>query len=404
LISITQNKPLSRRELLCGIGSVFALPALESFAAKPPATPPARTVFLYFPNGVNPLTWQIEQAGARYDFSPALRPLSHLRAHLTPISGLHHPGALGKHHHCDQVWLTAAAPNGDGSPFQNDISADQVIAEQIGERTRLPSLSLAIQGHSLSWSRTGQRVPALRDPITIFRQLFSTPATGSVMDHAWPVAKPMLRQVSRTDQTVLQEHFTAVQELEQRCQAATGCILQRRRLFSDLMLMALRTDSTRVITCMIGSESHCDGLSVNRHTLSHHHDEPEGLRQLTSADVTLVEHFRHFLELLLHEKIGNDSLLDYTQVLWGSGMSDGHRHGTANLPLILAGGCKLGHQHGAHIDYNLPHIHSYRLSDPHSLYALCARPADPLAHLGMLLQTMVHRAGAAPEPTHSSIT
>ena len=47
-------------------------------------------------------------------------------------------------------------------------------------------------------------------------------------------------------------------------------------------------------------------------------------------------------------------------VLYGSGMSYGHSHGNANLPMILAGGRGLGLRHGRHVDFNLPKIDTIR--------------------------------------------
>ena len=41
------------------------------------------------------------------------------------------------------------------------------------------------------------------------------------------------------------------------------------------------------------------------------------------------------------------SLLETTQVLFGSGLGSGSRHSNSNLPLILAGG---GWKHGQHLD------------------------------------------------------
>ena len=43
---------------------------------------------------------------------------------------------------------------------------------------------------------------------------------------------------------------------------------------------------------------------------------------------------------------GDGSLLDHTQVLIGSNLGDASGHGTANLPIILAGG---GWKHGRHL-------------------------------------------------------
>ena len=85
------------------------------------------------------------------------------------------------------------------------------------------------------------------------------------------------------------------------------------------------------------------------------------------------------------------TLLDTTQVLWGSGMSYGHSHGNANLPTILAGGRKLGWKHGQHLDFNLPIIGQYNVADAGAHYKLCGRPVDSNAHLSNLFLTMLHR-------------
>ena len=55
---------ISRRHLLKGVGATIALPLLDCMAAKNnDDRSPRRSVFLYIPNGVNTLTWQIEKAG-----------------------------------------------------------------------------------------------------------------------------------------------------------------------------------------------------------------------------------------------------------------------------------------------------------------------------------------------------
>ena len=159
---------------------------------------------------------------------------------------------------------------------------------------------------------------------------------------------------------------------------------------------AFRTDMTRVITCMIGSEGNGGaipdiGISQARHGLSHHNGDPEQLRRLTQCDTFLIEQYSYFLEQLKTQEDSNGSLLDTTQVLWGSGMSYGHSHGNANLPLILAGGKKLGVKNGKHLDYNLPHIGKYNVADANGHYKLCGRPVDRDAHMSNLLLTMLQR-------------
>lgn len=401
---------------------------------SPAAAKPKRSVFLYIPNGVNTLTWQIEQAGKDYQFTSPLASLERHRADVTPISGLHHPMVLGKHHNCDKVWLTGANVPGDGGAFRNTVSADQMMAEVQGPATRYPSLELAIEGHSLAWSRDGIQIPAERNSQQIFNMLFGVEKEnketirrrinrrGSILDLVADDAQRMNKKLGEEDRNKLDEYLTAVRQLEVRTQRAETWLnipkpkltpeetakLSRKldiskvqdyhRLFFDLMVMALRTDSTRVITCMICSEANGGaipdiGISQARHGLSHHNGDPEQLRRLTQTDTFLVEQFSYFLDQLKAAQEDGQPLLDTTQVLWGSGMAYGHSHGNANLPTLLAGGKALGYKHGSHLDFNLPHIGKYNVADASGHYRVCSRPVDTNARLSNLLLTMVQRAG-----------
>ncbi len=163
---------LDRRQVLRGVGVAMALPLLDCMASSEAKVKPKRSVFLYIPNGVNTLTWQIEKAGSDFEFSGPMKSLERHRGDVTPISGLHHPMVLGKHHNCDKVWLTGANVPGDGGAFRNSVSVDQMIAEVQGEGTRFASLEMAIEGHSLAWSRDGIQLPAERNSVNIFNQLF----------------------------------------------------------------------------------------------------------------------------------------------------------------------------------------------------------------------------------------
>ena len=79
--------------------------------------------------------------------------------------------------------------------------------------------------------------------------------------------------------------------------------------------------------------------------------------------------------------------------LFGSGMSYGHSHGNANLPLVLAGGSDIGLKHGSHVDFNQGHFKGYQLDKPGEHYSLCSRPANPNAHMSNLLLLMAQRMG-----------
>jgi hypothetical protein len=86
--------------------------------------------------------------------------------------------------------------------------------------------------------------------------------------------------------------------------------------------------------------------------------------------------------------------LDSTMALWGSGMAFGHSHGNANLPLVLAGGSKLGLKHGSHLDYNKKvDFEGYQLDQPGKHYAICTHPVNEKAHMSNLLLTMAQQMG-----------
>ena len=124
----TQSWLIDRRRALRGLGSFIALPFLECMVPARAAEPlaPRRSVFIYIPNGVNTLDYQITAAGEDYAFSRTLKPLEKHRQSITPISGLHHPGGLGHHHNCQKIWLTGGQL---GPTDRNTISVDQRMAE-----------------------------------------------------------------------------------------------------------------------------------------------------------------------------------------------------------------------------------------------------------------------------------
>jgi len=69
--------------MLRGLGAAIALPMLDCMrsdglaarAAMPSPSKPKRSVFLYIPNGVNTLTWQIQNAGTDYELTGPLKSL-----------------------------------------------------------------------------------------------------------------------------------------------------------------------------------------------------------------------------------------------------------------------------------------------------------------------------------------
>jgi hypothetical protein len=171
------------------------------------------------------------------------------------------------------------------------------------------------------------------------------------------------------------------------------------RTVYDLSVLTFQTDVTRVATFSLGGEGDAFaipeiGITESRHQLSHHGGDAGYMEKLTNYDTFAVEQFSYFLSRLNEtQDMNGRPMLGTTMSLFGSGMSYGHSHGNANLPLVLAGGTDLGLQHGSHLDFNQGHFQGYQLEQPGEHYALCSRPANTEAHMSNLLLMMAQRMG-----------
>jgi len=443
---VTQRWLINRRHFLRGIGATVALPLLNAMVplrARASGSPdkPRRSVFVYIPNGVNGMTWQIAKSGRSYDFSASLKPLEKHRDDITVFSGLHHPNGLGQAHVCADTWLTGAKIDAQSArKYENTISCDQLMAEVTGPHTRFSSLELSISAGTgrplnsttLAFSRDGVPLPAEENPRLVFNRLFGEEPGGiaaqrarlgkrhSVLDAVLDDANSLRRELGNEDRTKLDEYLHSVRDVEQRTERLDAWLdvpkptvdkqlaapFQRDvpkakageywRTMFDLIVLALRTDMTRVVTYMNGSEGNGlaipeIGITQARHNLSHHNGDPVVLDRLAKSDAFIMEQFAHFLDSLRDVRDGDEPLLDRTMVLFGSGMSYGHSHANSNLPILLAGGKELGLKHGQHIDYNRPHLTSDYTMSYDEWRSLCGKPKDDNARLSNLMLTMLQK-------------
>src|SRR5829696_2474054 len=163
----------TRRHFLRSSGVLVALPLLESLQSRAFAAgnaPPRRMVCICTPLGLHAPDFFPAQSGRDYKPSPYLETLGELRQDCTVISGLAHPN-VGSSHDSQDSFLTAALHPENRAGFRNSISVDQFAAEKIGTETRFSSLTLAAEGSSLSWTRSGAMVPADLFPASVFARL-----------------------------------------------------------------------------------------------------------------------------------------------------------------------------------------------------------------------------------------
>src|SRR5688572_21884623 len=152
------KKHLSRRTFLHGTGVAIALPLLESML--PAQTPLVRTAAnaktrftgIFMPHGMAPGWWIPKTQGDLAEFPFVMEPLQPLRDRVVILSGLHArsaeppPGVTGSDHFVAAAFLCGTKPKKTtGADLYVGTTIDQLIAQQIGQDTLLPSLQLAVE-------------------------------------------------------------------------------------------------------------------------------------------------------------------------------------------------------------------------------------------------------------------
>lgn len=411
---VATRPALSRRRFLVGTGIGLALPWLETMTpvfgalgtTPPGALPgskqtPRRVLAICNNLGLLPDQFFPKDTGADYTPSRYLEILKGFRNDLTVFSGVSHPDVDGGHP-ADNCFLTAAPHPGRGG-FRNTISLDQYIGERIGHLTRFPSLNLGVnvqQGaRSLSWTSSGVLIPCEEKAADVFRRLFmqGSPAEmenqvrklelgQSILDAVADQAQSLQKRVSGPDRDRLDQYFTSVRELEKRMQMSrewehkpkptvTASVpldpdnprayMEKVRLMYDLARLAFETDSTRAIALLLDGVNspaiEVDGIKITDgyHNLSHHGRSQDKLQQLTAIDEWHMRLLKNLFGGLKEVREGEETLLDRTQILYGSNLGNANTHVTTNLPTLLAGG---GFKHGQHLafdrdrNYPLPNL------------------------------------------------
>ncbi|MBI5364201.1 MAG: DUF1552 domain-containing protein [Planctomycetes bacterium] len=381
-----------RRTVLRGAGVALALPWLEALHARAGSRapePPRRVAWLYAPNGAHMSAWTPGTEGALETLPPTLEPLAAHRAKLLVLSGLALDKArangdgAGDHARAAASFLTGAQPfKTDGANLRAGVSADQVAAQTLGNRTRLRSLEIGCEGGALSgqcdsgyscaysstisWRTPNTPLPKETDPRLVFERLFLdgaelSPAERaerarrrkSVLDFAREDAKALAAKFGANDQRKLDEYASSVRELERRIEAAERDAAadvrpderpnakpkdyaEHLKLLSDLLVLAFRTDTTRIATFTFANEGSNRsyaflGAPEGHHDLSHHGGEAQKLEKVAKINRFHVEQLAY--------------LLDRTTLVYGSGIGDGNRHNHEELPILVAGGGLAGGRH-----------------------------------------------------------
>ena len=403
---------LRRRRFLAalGVSGVFLAQETRGFAqaaatvAKPTEAPPRRYIAIYTPHGRAHELWQPREGFDIGFEGSSLAPFDDpqtygksFRQQLVVLDGIDlsagiEVGTTG--HDGARVILTGSG--GDGK----NASLDQFLAVEQGLGTDTPHTSLTLGigsdstevGQNLSWSRGGTPVPKWIDPSRVHAELFGSPlgARKDELEHARKSGKSVLdrvrqdlsrlaRRAPRSERTKLEQHATALRELEKRlAHVERSCAtpapppgFERLRAFGggepyfdaitdlqiDLLARAIGCDLTRFATLYLAdltrSKLFAELPEDVHQEVAHRYDSRDDVHAGTPESwrkLALQNRYSYGKVARLLQRLDEAGALDSTLVHTSGDMSDPARHSSRQVPTLLLGGARLGLKTGRYID------------------------------------------------------
>jgi hypothetical protein len=261
-----------------------------------------------------------------------------------------------------------------------------LLAERTKGQTKVPSLVLGtepsiaaihknysmIYSSHISWSSATTPTPLELYPALAFDRLFRDEvgkADSSVLDAVREDANSYKNSVSKADQRRLDEYLSSVREVEQRIadagkkgrlqgwrptldkpdmkRPADGIpqdIDEHMRLMCDILVLAFRTDTTRVCTLKLNNDhsslrfpnlpatSGNGGIDYMIHHLLSHTDNADWL----AVNRFFTEQVAYIAQKLDAVEEGDRTLLDNSMILYMSSMMTGN-HNNDQLPVVMLG-------------------------------------------------------------------
>ena len=303
------------------------------------------------------------------------------------------PEIGGDHFRSSAVFLTQSHPKQtNGSDLFVGVSMDQLIARKISADTVLPSMQLCIENldqaggcyynyacaytDSICWARPDEPLPMIRNPRVAFDLLFGAgnnnadrearrKQNASILDWITGEVKGLKRDLGAADRERIDKYLEDVRELERRIQTVEkrnssgeqrdipeapigvpDSFEEHMKLMFDLQVLALASDTTRVIAFKTGRDASNraypeSGTNKGFHPASHH-----GGREPAILDFNLINRYHvsmlpYFLDKLKNTMDGDKDLLEQTVIAFGSPMGDPNLHNHRRCPLLF-----LGHGNG----------------------------------------------------------
>ena len=367
----------------------MALPWMESrnvwgdepALAKPASEAPVRLGVLFSGNGFHSQEWWAKGEGKSMELGKVLAPLNPYREKMLFIRGLFNAEAQKGNIHSSQTGnLLSGAPLASGGEIKSGTSIDQLVAQNYGRSTKVPSLVLGCEKSNpsvhknysmlysshISWSSPTTPTPLEVYPALAFDRLFKDEVSKgdqSVLDAVLGDANSLRRDLSSNDQRKLDEYLDSVRDVEQRIENAGNRgefqgwrptltkpniprpadgipqdIAEHMRLMCDIMVLGFQTDTTRITTLKLNND-HSSlrfpnlGVDYMIHHLLSHSDTADWLK-VNQFFLTQLAYIAGKLDAIQE---GERTALDNTMLLYCSSMLTGS-HDNSQLPVVLLGG------------------------------------------------------------------
>ncbi|MED5411545.1 MAG: DUF1552 domain-containing protein [Pseudomonadota bacterium] len=403
-------KKLNRRKFLKGAlnGGVITvgLPLLDIFlndngTAYADGTPiPMRFGTWSWGLGMSESIFVPKKTGANFDLPEEIAALAPIQDHINLYTNFHvfKDDAPNLCHHSGWVVLRSgiAPMTSQNKPGE---TIDVAVSRQIGNATRFRSLSATATGdnrNSFSYEG-GNSVNAPEwSPLRFYQRLFGEEFQNPNAETFTPDPKVMVRKsalsavqedtkkleqtLGANDRARLDQYFTGLRDLERRFDLQLtkpdpreACIVleepeilptgldadlvaKRHRMMTDLMLMAVACDQTRVFNMFYAhafSSTIKPGYDKPHHTATHEEavDAELGYQPNVSWFTRrAMDEWAYYVDALANFKEGDGSLLDNSFIYATTDQSFAKLHAIDGIPMFSAGAAGGRVKTGLHID------------------------------------------------------
>ena len=403
-------KKLNRRKFLKGAlnGGVITvgLPLLDIFlndngTAYADGTPiPMRFGTWSWGLGMSESIFVPKKTGANFDLPDEIAALAPVQEHINLYTNFHvfKDDAPNLCHHSGWVVLRSgiAPMTSQNKPGE---TIDVAVSRQIGNATRFRSLSATATGDNRnSFSYQGGNSVNVPEwsPLRFYQRLFGEEFQNPNAETFTPDPKVMVRKsalsavqedtkkleqtLGANDRARLDQYFTGLRDLERRFDLQLtkpdpreACIVleepeilptgldadlvaKRHRMMTDLMLMAVACDQTRVFNMFYAhafSSTIKPGYDKPHHTATHEEavDAELGYQPNVSWFTRrAMDEWAYYVDALANFKEGDGSLLDNSFIYATTDQSFAKLHAIDGIPMFSAGTAGGRVKTGLHVD------------------------------------------------------